>query len=112
MNKSIWEWLEIEPTGEISEIRAAYARQVKKYHPEDTPEEFEQLQKAYKSALRQARAAKRTETVPQLAAAMRQIGEAGKESVPDSLCEAVVGRYKKERLAGGLKEFLETIGKK
>ena len=65
MNKSIWEWLEIEPTGEISEIRAAYARQVKKYHPEDTPEEFEQLQKAYKSALRQARAAKRTETVPQ-----------------------------------------------
>ena len=59
MNKSIWEWLEIEPTGEISEIRAAYARQVKKYHPEDTPEEFEQLQKAYKSALRQARAAKR-----------------------------------------------------
>ena len=29
MNKSIWEWLEIEPTGEISEIRAAYARQVK-----------------------------------------------------------------------------------
>ena len=50
--------------------------------------------------------------MPQLAAAMRQIGEAGKESVPDSLCEAVVGRYKKERLAGGLKEFLETIGKK
>ena len=38
MNKSIWEWLEIEPTGEISEIRAAYARQVKKYHPEDTPD--------------------------------------------------------------------------
>ena len=49
------------------------------------------------------------DAVPQLAAAMRQIG---KESVPDSLCEAVVGRYKKERLAGGLKEFLETIGKK
>ena len=48
MNKSIWEWLEIEPTGEISEIRAAYARQVKKYHPEDTPEEFEQLQKLIK----------------------------------------------------------------
>ena len=52
------------------------------------------------------------DAVPQLAAAMRQIGEAGKESVPDSLCEAVAGRYKKERLAGGLKEFLETIGKK
>lgn len=46
MNKSIWEWLEIEPTGEISEIRAAYARQVKKYHPEVTPEEFEHAQKA------------------------------------------------------------------
>ena len=74
MNKSIWEWLEIEPTGEISEIRAAYARQVKKYHPEDTPEEFEQLQKAYKSALRQARAAKRTETVPQSAQESQKSG--------------------------------------
>ncbi len=58
MNKSIWEWLEIEPTGEISEIRAAYARQVKKYHPEDTPEEFEQLQKAYKSALQTGKSGK------------------------------------------------------
>ena len=48
----------------------------------------------------------------QLADAMRQIEEDGKESIPESLCEAVVGRYKKERLAGGLKEFLETIGKK
>ena len=45
------------------------------------------------------------DAVPQLAAAMRQIREAGKESIPESLCEAVVGRYKKERLAGGLKEF-------
>lgn len=39
MNKSIWEWLEIEPTGEISEIRAAYARQVKsiilRIHPKN-----------------------------------------------------------------------------
>ena len=52
------------------------------------------------------------EAVAQLADAMRQIEEDGKESIPESLCEAVVGRYKKERLAGGLKEFLEMIGKK
>ena len=48
MNKSIWEWLEIEPTGEISEIRAAYARQVKKYHPEDTPKNLSSFKKLIK----------------------------------------------------------------
>lgn len=82
MNKSIWEWLEIEPTGEISEIRAAYARQVKKYHPEDTPEEFEQLQKAYKSALRQARAAKRTETMQEA------VSETAEETMSQPVREA------------------------
>ena len=64
MNKSIWEWLEIERQEKFQRLGRRMPSG-KKYHPEDTPEEFEQLQKAYKSALRQARAAKRTETVPQ-----------------------------------------------
>lgn len=52
------------------------------------------------------------DAVPQLAAASGRSGKPEKRAYRDSLCEAVVGRYKKERLAGGLKEFLETIGKK
>lgn len=55
MNKSVWEWLEIEPTQDISAIKSAYAKQVKVYHPEDKPEEFKELQKAYKSAVKLAR---------------------------------------------------------
>lgn len=49
--KNIWEWLEISPTTDKAEIKKAYAAQSKKYHPEDHPEEFAQLRKAYKLAL-------------------------------------------------------------
>ncbi|MFW5675983.1 MAG: hypothetical protein ACOCNL_06850 [Acetivibrio ethanolgignens] len=47
--------MEIEPTQNILEIKSAYAKQVKRYHPEDKPEEFKELQKAYKSAVKLAK---------------------------------------------------------
>lgn len=47
-----WKWLGIDPTTDAQEIRKAYAEQAKKYHPEEHPEEFKALQKAYKDALR------------------------------------------------------------
>lgn len=46
-----WELLEIKPTTDITVIKKAYASGVKKYHPEEHPHEFQQLQKAYKKAL-------------------------------------------------------------
>jgi len=46
-----WIILGIEPTTDIKEIKKSYAFQVKKYHPEDHPEEFKRLQTAYKRAL-------------------------------------------------------------
>lgn len=49
--KNIWEWLEISPTTDKAEIKKAYAKQSKKYHPEEHPEEFMQLRNAYKLAL-------------------------------------------------------------
>lgn len=51
MFRTIWDWLEIEETRDKGLIRKAYARQAKKYHPEDMPEEARQLREAYKKAL-------------------------------------------------------------
>lgn len=69
----IWEKLGIEPTTDLSAIRAAYAARAKQCHPEENPEEFQALQKAYKIA---AQYAKRKSSV----------GSQGKTEIPgDSL---------------------------
>ena len=39
-----WEILGIEPTKDKKEIKKAYARLLKQYHPEENPEEFKQIQ--------------------------------------------------------------------
>ena len=54
MQRTIWEWLGIEKTRDKSRIKKAYAEQVKKYHPEEFPEEAQELRKAYKDAMAQA----------------------------------------------------------
>lgn len=51
MQRTIWEWLGIEKTTDKSRIKKAYAEQVKKYHPEEFPEEAQALRKAYKDAM-------------------------------------------------------------
>lgn len=48
-----WEVLEIEPTSDKKEIKKAYARLLKQYHPEENPEEFKQIQVAYQQCLHQ-----------------------------------------------------------
>jgi len=47
----IWQTLGIEPTTDKRAIKRAYAKMLTKYHPEDQPEMFQQVQKAYESAL-------------------------------------------------------------
>ena len=42
------------PTSDKKAIKRAYAQQVKLYHPEDHPEEFQALQAAYQEALKRA----------------------------------------------------------
>lgn len=56
-NKSIWDWLGIAPTTDEAMIKKAYAAQAKLYHPEEKPEEFQQLRKAYKRAMQQKKRA-------------------------------------------------------
>ena len=51
MSSNIWNILGIEPTKDKKIIQQAYAEQLKIFHPEEKPEEFKQLQEAYKSAI-------------------------------------------------------------
>ena len=46
-----WEVLGIEPTKDKKEIKKAYARLLKQYHPEENQEEFKQIQAAYQQCL-------------------------------------------------------------
>lgn len=46
-----WKVLGIEPTSDKKEIKKAYARLLKQYHPEENPEEFKQIQEAYQQCL-------------------------------------------------------------
>ena len=48
-----WDILGIEPTSDKKEIKKAYARLLKQYHPEENPEEFKQIQAAYQQCLHQ-----------------------------------------------------------
>ena len=46
-----WEILGIEPTKDKKEIKKAYAKLLKQYHPEENPEKFKQIQAAYQQCL-------------------------------------------------------------
>lgn len=46
-----WEILGIEPTSDKKEIKKAYAKLLKQYHPEENSEKFKQIQAAYQQCL-------------------------------------------------------------
>ncbi len=50
MIENFWSVLQIEPTTDKKTIKSAYSSLSKVYHPEDNPEKFMELQKAYKEA--------------------------------------------------------------
>lgn len=50
----IWDILGIEKTKDKSQIKKAYVKMLKLHHPEDDPEGFMELRRAYEYALRQA----------------------------------------------------------
>lgn len=51
----MWKILGIEPTADMRAIKKAYAALAKKYNPEEHPEEFQRIFKAYKDACEYAR---------------------------------------------------------
>lgn len=52
---NIWATLGIEPTLEVKAIKRAYARRLKECHPEEDPENFQQIRRSYESALAEAK---------------------------------------------------------
>ncbi|KAB8139340.1 hypothetical protein F9U64_00670 [Gracilibacillus oryzae] len=50
-----WDLLEIEPTKDIPAIKKAYAKQLKKNHPEDNPVGYQKLREAYNNAVKYAK---------------------------------------------------------
>ena len=51
MSDNIWRLLQIEPTRDQAQIKKAYAVQSRIYHPEENPQEFMRLRKAYQLAM-------------------------------------------------------------
>lgn len=49
-----WEMLNIEPTGDKDEIKAAYYRALPHHHPEEDPEGFARLRESYERLMREA----------------------------------------------------------
>lgn len=64
---TIWDMLGITPTSDKRAIKKAYAARVKEIHPEEKPEEFQALYKAYQAAMEQAKYAERRENARRLA---------------------------------------------
>ncbi len=56
--KNCWEILSIEATKDIKEIKRAYSKLTATYHPEDDPEGFLTLKKAYNQAMSYAKRSK------------------------------------------------------
>lgn len=52
MGGNVFQILEIEPTNDKKEIKKAYAKLVKRYHPEEYPEEWKKIHDAYEHALK------------------------------------------------------------
>ncbi|WP_028545349.1 tetratricopeptide repeat protein [Paenibacillus taiwanensis] len=49
-----WKMLGISPTDDKAAIKKAYAKQLRVYHPEDHPEDYQRLREAFDAAMKQA----------------------------------------------------------
>ena len=58
--EKLFQALEISPTSDRKEIKRAYARMIRKVHPEDNPEEWAVIHDAYEELLRRYPAEKKT----------------------------------------------------
>lgn len=77
---TIWDILKVNENASVQEIRAAYSAAAQKCHPEERPEEFAGLQKAYKEAMKHARQGQRQESGDVKPAEIEETGDAASDS--------------------------------
>lgn len=80
MANTIWEILGISPTNDKRAIKKAYSHQCASCHPEDHPEEFDQLHRAYIAALNVASAIPAFIYIPESAGCLGASGDASNSS--------------------------------
>lgn len=92
--QNIWEVLGIEKTTDVKQIKRAYAAKAKEWHPEEHPQEYQMLQKAYKSALQAAKMQTSGELFVEAPvsepAPDTEKGSAGAEGEPEFLTQPVL----------------------
>ena len=59
-NKESFALLEIDPTDDETAIKKAYARKIRKIHPEENPDEWKKIRDAYETLLNSAKWKKKT----------------------------------------------------
>ena len=55
MSRNCWEILGVDSNADLAEIKKAYARLSREFHPEEHPEEYKELKEAYQRASRLAK---------------------------------------------------------
>lgn len=124
---TIWDMLGITPTRDKRVIKKAYAARVKEIHPEEKPEEFQALYKAYQAALERVKNAEKRENVRALAVEEKEEDAEKKSGSGDGAGENTAGenigkeelrsyfeeqkRTEKERIAAAL-EYLKELWRK
>ncbi len=83
----IWKILGIDPTQDLKAIKKAYARLSVKYHPEEHPEEFRQLNDAYKAAVKYAKGSLTAQTIPVLSPASVSPISENEQNIPNQAQE-------------------------
>lgn len=109
----IWEVLKIEPTSDKRQIRKAYAALTKIYHAEEHPEEFSEIQQAYRAALEQAEAGEQKTPVQtvmiQEAQKKKPLLNEPKQKVNDSILAKLEALHQQQKSAYSSQEVIDEI---
>lgn len=109
MEKNAWQHLGIAATQDPKVIRRAYARQAKKLHPEEHPQQFQALRDAYEQALAQAHGGAKPK-----AALLETSPEQQEEPSPtltQTPVEAAFARFWEKQARGDQDEALQQLSR-
>lgn len=112
MSENVFRILEIEPTTDKKEIKRAYARLVKRYHPEEFPEEWEKIHGAYEQALKIAEYGKPPMSTepPEPSMQMEALKLPAREEAPETEPPEMIDEEKVPEKSGEMDSLFDNIG--